>query len=363
MVCDSVLDNLRHEFNDLSLYYAGLPGFPRNFSRDSIISALLMEDMDMLKNQLIMCASKQGSCQNSYTGEEPGKIFHEFPGVNLDGKSTLYNACDTTALFLIGHESYLKKTGDDSLLISQYNNVLSAIEYIKSHLNQEGGFFEDPSFCGAKEFALKVTYWKDSELANREEGKPVYPVVYALAHAQNLRGLKSGLFLTNDGQLEESIQRMRNYFNRNFFKNSTFFFAIDDQGKLSFPNSDVLHILYYLDCEDISSENLSICLERSSYLETEAGYRALGGSASKYSGDYYHSNTVWPFEQAAIHYGAKKFGLDKVKRVSFRVFDYLDTSPEILIISDDKISKGNNDPQLWTIAAKGYFEEFGFSDN
>ena len=35
------------------------------------------------------------------TGEEPGKIHHELPGVKQDGLWTTYDACDTTALFLL----------------------------------------------------------------------------------------------------------------------------------------------------------------------------------------------------------------------------------------------------------------------
>lgn len=45
-----------------------------------------------------------------------------------------------------------------------------------------------------------------------------------------------------------------------------------------------------------------------------------------------------------------------VEEVSLRVMSYLDTYPEILVVDADRIQKYGCDPQLWTIAAKKYFE-------
>ena len=174
---------------NLKLYKAGLPGFPRNFTRDSIISAILLQNAQMLRDQLIFCARKQGKKKNPHTGEEPGKIFHEYPGVEIRKQSTLYNACDTTALFIIGHKIYYDLTKDTSLIKSQKGNILMAVNYIINHL-KEGLFFEDPKFSGAKKFALRVTYWKDSVLLGRRGGNPSYPASFFLAHIQNMHALR-----------------------------------------------------------------------------------------------------------------------------------------------------------------------------
>src|SRR5687767_14914927 len=97
---------------------------------------MLMEDAEMLSNQLRFSALKQGIKPNPITGEEFGKIFHEFPGVKLveDGRVTEYNACDTSALFLIGHDYYKRISGNDDLRKQQEQNIWDAVEYIKSHL-------------------------------------------------------------------------------------------------------------------------------------------------------------------------------------------------------------------------------------
>src|SRR5690242_4963430 len=87
---------------DPRIYQAADPGYTANFSRDSLTYALLAEDLRALRAQVEFSARHQGRRRDSETGEEPGKIHHECPGVQMRGLWTTYDACDTTALFIIG---------------------------------------------------------------------------------------------------------------------------------------------------------------------------------------------------------------------------------------------------------------------
>ncbi|MEM3113267.1 MAG: hypothetical protein QXI33_02475 [Candidatus Pacearchaeota archaeon] len=349
------IDKLRFKEQDITLYKAGLPDFPRNFTRDAIISAILMQDKNMLKDQLIYCARLQGTKKDNLTGEEPGKIFHEFPGVLLNGRYTTFNACDTNALFLIGHEIYLKLSGDYSLLESQKQSIINSVKYIKLHI-KNGGFFEDPKFSGADEFALKVTYWKDSVIIDRENGIPKYPVIYSLAHVQNMRAIKSAYYLLKDISLLRLYYNMREFFNKTLFDNKdNFINTVDAYGPIKSISSDMLHILFYLSKEDINKTKINKIVENSNLLETEYGYRTLNFKDAEKIQDKYHTSSVWPFEQALINIGAKKFNLIRVEEISYRVFQYLDTNPELFHLNG-RIKKSGCDPQLWTIAAKYYFK-------
>lgn len=351
------MERLKTKYNGFKVYQAGLPNFPRNFTRDSIISAILMGNPRMLANQLSFCASKQGTKPNPYTGEEAGKIFHEYPGVEINGYSTEFNACDTTALYLIGHKVYQNLTGDTSLANSQRKNIEIASSYIISHL-RDGMFTEDPSFSKAEDYALKVTYWKDSEILGRNNGKPKYPVVYTLAHIQNTRGLRSAAKLLDTDELKLHIERMVEALPKLYDDElGTFYIAIDSQGPIRGVSSDALHALFYLSSDDLSKKNLDRIIETSQELETELGYRTLSPSVSGSMEDRYHANTVWPYEQAIIHVGARKFGLRNVQKVSSKMASHLDTDPEIFVLDRENIKKGGCDPQLWTIAAKKYFTE------
>lgn len=346
------------EKKELKLYNAGLPHFPRNFTRDSILSSILFCNPNMLRDQLIFCALRQGKKQNSYTGEEPGKIFHEYPGVEINGLSTEFNACDTTALFLIGHEIYQKLAGDNRLVEEYKTNIIAAAEYIVSHLNN-GLFVETPELCNAKRFALSVTYWKDSKLPNRENGNPVYPVTYTLAHIQNMCALRSASKLLNSEILKKKAEEMKRGLQYLWDKElGVFYIGIDKQGPIRGISSDSLHALFYLEKNDISTKQLEKIVESSQVLKTPVGYRTLAPELAEKMEDMYHANTVWPFEQAFIYMGARKFGVKDVAETSSRIVDYLENScNEIFIVeSNGKIKEGGCEIQLWTSAAKSFFE-------
>lgn len=350
---------LKIKEGDLNLYSAGSPHFLRNFSRDSLISGILMQNPKLLKDQLIFCARKQGKKKDPITGEEPGKIFHEYPGVNIKGAGflTTYNACDTTALYLIGHEIYFKLTKDTILIKNQRENIKNATKYILSHL-KNGLFFESPEFCNAEKFALRNTYWKDSEIIKRENGAPKYPVVYTLAHIQNSRGLMSASKILNSKNLKKISRTMIKNLKKLYDKKlGTFYIAIDKLGPINGISSDYLHSLFYLSPKDLPKKLIKEVVKSSDILESSIGYKTINASGSKY-GSFDYSLQVWPFEQAIIHAGAKKFKLPHVMKISSRIFNYLKkvkNYSELLIINKNEIIKRGCDPQLWTIAAENYF--------
>ena len=354
------LEELRINISKFLLYRAGRD-FQGNFARDGIISAILMQDAEMLQQQLLFCAEKQGKKRNPFNGEEPGKIFHESRGKLIRELSTEYNSCDASAHFLIGHEIYQRITEDRSLAISQQKEIKAAVKYIKSHIREDGAFIEDPQFSGNTRFALNVTYWKDSELPDRENGEPSYPVIYPLAHIQNMRALKSVSNLLEGMDLSEDISRMKDYLNNQLFdeEKGVFYLSVDSKGPISAISSDSLHALFYLDKEDITRNHLERIVASSKILETPWGYRSLAKEDSTRVEDPYHAKTLWIFEQAMINVGARKFDLDHVEEVSSKTGSYLeqnpDINPEILNLNGEGMENAGNDPQLWTTAARYYF--------
>ncbi len=356
------LERLKIRNNDCEIYCAGLPGFPRNFTRDGIISAIILHNAQILKEQLKFSSILQGKKADPQTGEEPGKIFHEYPGVTLrNGLSTLFNACDTTALFLIGHELYQTWTGDKTLAQTQINEITAAKNYILSHI-KDGAFIESPEFSGAKKFALKVTYWKDSDVQNRSDGEPHYPAVFLLAHVQNMRALRSTSLLLKDNSLQEKANEMLKFFQQKLFDQETkeFINFIDQQGSVKNISSDILHALWYLEPSDLSKKMILTIMKTAEALETPAGYRVLSLNDAKSLSNPYHSATIWPFEQAVIHMGAQKFGLDKLQKTTEQIIDYFKDFHEILI-QKDELEFGGNAPQLWTVAAADYFQKIQIS--
>lgn len=364
------LERLNVHYGDFNIFCSGFPNAMKNSARDGIISAILMMNDKMLRDQLSLCSEKQGSKRDPLSGEEPGKIFNEFPASHFRNLSNEYNACDTTALFLIGHEVYQKLSGDTYFAEKYKDSIDKAIGLIKEHLKSHS-FIEDPSFCGGNHFALKVTYWKDSDLPGRESGEPIYPVSYSLPHIQNMRALKSASFLLKDNSLSSTIELMKDYLINYLFSRNTgqLCLAIDKSGPIKITSSDILHSLFYLDEGDITPEHIESIINSSASLETEIGYRSLPADCEDQSTDQHNLKSILPIEQALINIGAKKHrrwvekagltslvkGLKRIEKVSSLIDDKLISVPERFVIDDDNIKKTGCDPYLLTIATKKYF--------
>jgi hypothetical protein len=333
------------------LYQAAYPNYPGNFSRDSIIYGMLSGDRQALRAQIAFSAKNQGIKVNPLTGEEPGKIHHELPEVILNNKSAAYNACDTTALFLLAIAS-LYESGDENILDSYIENIESALCYIKSHI-RDGLFYEDPAKCGASKFALKVTYWKDSQM-NDLNAEPRYPIVYTLAHFQNADAVEAiGRALGNQDLLNFSNQMIEKGFD-SLWKVDHFIVALDGYGNEIDPvSSDSLHSLLYINPDYIPDGHAQKVQKYMEKLQTKAGY--LSGIACKGIIDDYHTRYIWTHEQALLHAASKKHSLDKGAEVCARVNGFIDLFPE-LIDPTDGFKPAGNHPQLWTVGARQYFE-------
>ncbi|MEM8858780.1 MAG: hypothetical protein AAGD96_10695, partial [Chloroflexota bacterium] len=235
--------------------------------------------------------------------------------------------------------------------------IQAAAEYIERHLNQDQLFEESPRYSGAEHFALRVTYWKDSVILDRAGGEPSYPAVYTLAHVQNLAGMRAAAELLNSDHFAAVAQQMAQAIPKLFDEQlGTFYTAIDALGPIRAVSSDALHALYYLDVDDLGKERVKSIVLASEMLESQIGYLLMTPEDGYRMERIYHADTVWPFEQALIHAGAEKFGLDRVMRVCKRVMRVLNSaeSPELLSVKVLEPGIASN-PQLWTIAAKKYF--------
>lgn len=353
---------LEGEYEGFSVYHAGHPYYPRNFSRDALYAGLIAEDIRQIERQVLFSAFRQGKEVSPVTGEEPGKIHHEWPGVEVTergervaGYSTEYNACDTTALYIMSLRWYCDRT-DGQLCKTQRENLLRAISYIERHLMNDL-FYESPLYANAQRFALGATHWKDSGLPNRAQG-PAYPVVYPIVQAMYIRAMRDAAYLLNEPKFTERAEAMLRELMRLFDGSlGGFPLALDERGPIRLVGSDSLHLLFFLEPGDLPQNFIERIVAASSVLETPYGYRTL--APVEFAANPYHTNTIWPFENAVIHHAAKKFGLSRVQKVSGRIRRLLapNSFPEYFLLhgNEDLPQPAGSNPQLWTIAAQKYF--------
>jgi glycogen debranching enzyme len=336
-----------------SVYQAALPGYASNFSRDSFTYGLLADDLRALRAQLELSSRHQGRSRDPETGEEPGKIHHELPGVAMRGLWTTYNACDTTSLFVLALNHLLHR-GDRGVVARFGESLDLAIEYLLAHVYDDV-FFEDPKQAGAERFALKVTYWKDSELnVGGERREPVYPVAYALAHFQCQAALRAAARLRRRRELRDRAARMVGRGFETFWRGDHFAVAVQQDGtEVDAPSSDSLHALLYLRSGEIAPADAERIVAYSEQLATDVGY--LPALAQTQDGDEYHTRWVWVHEQALLHAAARRHRLARAEVVAERVIPTLDQGfPELI----DPVTgrTGGNQTQLWSIGAHVYFQ-------
>jgi glycogen debranching enzyme len=338
---------------DRTVYQAADPGYTSNFSRDSFTYGLLAEDLEALRAQVEFSRRHQGRRADPETGEEPGKIHHEWPGVRLRGLWTTYNACDTTALFVLAL-AHLARRGERDIVRRCRKPLESALECLLAHLYDDV-FYEDVKQSGAERFALKVTYWKDSELnVDGVDREPVYPIAYSLVHFMAKTAIRAAARLTRSDELRERAAAMTWRGFETFWRGDHFAVAVQGDGTtIDTPSSDSLHTLLYLRRDEIAPADAERIVAYSRQLETPRGY--LAALPRRADADEYHTRWVWVHEQALLHAAARRHGLAHAEAVCERIVPTLDSGfPEL--IDPTSGAPAGNPMQLWSIGAHVYFQ-------
>jgi glycogen debranching enzyme len=152
----------KHDF-----FAAGVPWFVALFGRDSLITALEMLPYDpgVAAHTLRLLASYQGTREDDFTDEQPGKILHELrvgEQVHLREvpQTPYYGSVDSTPLFLVLLGEYVRWTGDLDLFHELRGPVDRALEWINRWGDSDGDGFTD--YVTRSRQGFRNQGWKDS---------------------------------------------------------------------------------------------------------------------------------------------------------------------------------------------------------
>ena len=319
----------------------------------------------LIRETLRFCAATIGSKTDPRSGEEPGRVLHEYPPHERDGLSTQYNACETSHLFLIAAEGLLTADRGEEVLGSIRPALQAAGAYLLRHL--EGDlFWEDPRHAGARRYLLPATYWKDSFLPGRRELR--FPVAYTLVQAQTVAALRALAALTEALDLgfdpraltAQARAMIEVVWNVLWDEEAGYpALALDDGQLVRGVSSDGLHLLAYLRPDDVPAGRREELARRAQELVTPYGFRTLSPCHPDYSPTGYHQGSIWPYEQWFIARGAQVHGLAEVFEVAARVGQALAELGfvELLYWDEERGLRGPGevpgegcDRQLWSAA-------------
>lgn len=347
-------------------FAAGFPGFPENFTRDSTTAGLVGGDSALLAAQQDISARHMGTRNDPSTGEVNGRVHHQIPGNTIQGRNglfTTYNSCDATPLFVIGAAAlaHLDPDMHSGFVRMHPHSIERATEHILSRVCDNNLYWEKPP-QGSKGFSLRVTYWKDSILPHANGKKePIYPVTYAQPHFVAARSLLAASALLGDPSLARIADQMFNAGIKQFVGPNSFTVYIDQEDSLQQASSDEMHSLAFIPRHYAGLLPLPAIKQRARSLATPYGYMCTPRHIAAMLQDTYHGDVVWPIDQAQIHYGSRKFGLNEEAQVASAVAGLINEGQELFGVRFHEDGSSTPEPRgnprmLWSIAAAEYFK-------
>ncbi len=317
---------------------AGVPWFVAPFGRDSLITCL---QMMMLNKQpayetLKMFAALQGTTDDGWRDEEPGKIMHEIrhgelASLNEIPHTPYYGTVDATPLFLILVYELFKWTGDAELLNLLKDNIDRALAWIDEYGDADGDLFVEYKRRSAR--GLIHQGWKDSAgSVAHKDAVPADPPI-ALAEVQSYVYMaKTGLaeiygflgFTDRAEKLQAEAKALKERFNDVFWmpEDNCFALALDkDKELVEVVTSNAGQCLFGEIVEKKLARKLVHRLMQPDMF-SGWGIRTLSKSAATYNPMLYHSGTIWPHDNSLIAWGFKKYGyVAEATKIATCMFD------------------------------------------
>jgi glycogen debranching enzyme len=298
---------------------AGIPWYVTAFGRDSLITArqLLPWDAAIAAATLRFLAATQGTVDDPWRDEEPGKIIHEMrfgelARLGLTPFSRYYGTLDATPLFLWLLADYVAFTGDTALFMELRPQVDRALAWIDHY----DGFI---SYRPNQERGLINQGWKDShDAVQRIDGGEIVPPI-ALIEAQGyVYAARTGIArcfatLGDDARanvLETAATQLRDAVEGQFWMEDAGCYSEAVTGDALSTGAITSNPLHLLAAGLPSSERAAHVTRRLLQPDMFSGWgiRTLATTMPHYNPVSYHRGSVWPHDNAFGLWGFRRYG-------------------------------------------------------
>lgn len=279
----------------------------------------------------------QGTVVNDVNEEQPGRIVHEYwnpvPPRMIearwpvaDGDGRYYGSFDATFLYIVTIAQVVTFFDDRALLDELWPGLDAAFHWMLDWSDLDGDGLVEYKKRNPEGIGLDNQVWKDSgESLRSPDHRPVlHPVAwvevqgYAWAAYAAYRDLAQRQQRLDPALAQEIQQRMTGLQEglRRFWLDEEQFPAIAlDGAKKPLPavSSNPGHLLWSGCVEQDQAEHLCRRLMMPDLL-TPWGVRTLSQHAYFYNPISYHCGTVWPFDNAVIVSGLRRYGYEAEAR-------------------------------------------------
>lgn len=318
---------LKSELDGKRYFAAGLPWYGALFGRDSIISALqtLAYEPKIAEHTIRLLANYQGTKNNDWRDEEPGKILHELrrgelANLNEIPQTPYYGAVDSTPLFLILLGEHANWTGDLSLFEDIRAHVERALHWIDHGGADPNGKYL--SYASKSSKGLGNQGWKDSgdSVMNADGSLATPPIalVEVQGYVYRAKLLMADLYerigdKETAAQLRNQAAELKKHFNRDFWIESKSFYAIalqKDGKPAAVISSNPGQALWTGIIDEEKAEAVAEHLTGEDMF-SGWGIRTLSHKQRRYNPIGYHLGTIWPHDNSIIAAGLRRYGFDE----------------------------------------------------
>ncbi|MFI6823414.1 glycogen debranching N-terminal domain-containing protein [Micromonospora sp. NPDC050187] len=327
----SLVDLAALRFSPLTLPTEPLPaaGLPWNATltgRDAILTSLqvLPFTPELAVHTLRMLGIDQGSVLDDFLDEEPGKVVREVRYSELDAfgerpQSEYFGAADSTPLYVILLDEYERWTGDAALVREFEDEARAALHWIDEYGDIMGDGYVWYQRRNERN-GLENQCWKESPnaISFRDGRLPSQPratcELQGYAYDAKIRGARLAREFWHDpayaDRLEREATELKERFNRDFWIGDGEYYALalDGDGRqVDALSSNIGHLLWSGIADESRAARIAEHL-LGPRLFSGWGVRTLAQGEGRYNPLGYHIGTVWPFDNAFIAWGLRRYG-------------------------------------------------------
>lgn len=318
---------LQSSLQGYRFFSAGLPWYGALFGRDSITAALqtLAYEPQIAEDTIRLLAQYQGTRNDDWRDEQPGKILHELrqgelANLNEIPQTPYYGSVDSTPLFLILVGEHANWTGDLSLFKDIQQHVERALEWIDHGVAEPKGKYL--SYASKSSKGLGNQGWKDSgvSIMNADGSLAMPPISLVEVQGFVYRAKLVIADLYERAQDKATATRLRHEaaslkegFNRDFWMKDKHFYALalqKDGRPADVISSNPGQALWSGIVDDKKAQAVVDHLMAEDMF-SGWGIRTLSHNERRYNPIGYHLGTVWPHDNSIIAAGFCRYGFDK----------------------------------------------------
>lgn len=324
--CDSDLAMLQTSFPDGDIPAAGIPWFIAPFGRDSLIVALQTVHAypKRIASTLRLLAKLQGTKDDAWREEQPGKILHEmrYGDMARSGQTPhnpYYGSIDSTPLFVMAFAQHYDWHRDEALFDELIDNVRRALDWIETCGDVDGDCLIEYGGKAKDNLHISQQGWKDSwDSLHFADGRaPKGPI--ALVEVQGYvyaayNWLGKAVRERGDHEwadtLEAHAEKVRAVVESSFWMEDVGFYAQALDGtkqKVDAISSNPGQLLFCRLPTQERADRVAAML-RSPELNCGWGIRTLGSSMGTYNPLSYHNGSVWPHDSSLSMAGLAIYG-------------------------------------------------------